>query len=388
MANSYPFSDPVAISRNTANSLGTEFADLRRGLSGLSQPMYGATSGTISGVFPDGVGSAGISNALQGSVSSGLTVQHNAGNYALDRGSGNLYLGMAYSNFTLTLDQGDATNPRIDMVVIRHADPGLTGETTATQSAWPQVLKGTPAASPTKPTNQLTPTDVPLTSYTVGGGSNRNNILAVADERLLIVARGGIYPKADQDTRPGAYEGQYRDNVATNGLERWNGEVWEQVATPASWTQFTPTLYSAAGQVNLGSGGVAFGAYQLMGKTLRVRYLFQAVRPCNMGTGSIYTLLPAGLVAASGVSGIADQHGRCQVNTEDAGYQMWVGDAEVYAGQNKIYPMFPLSASTPVMGNYTVATQSGGVGTGIPLIPSGYPDPTRGLGIYIEMEVQ
>lgn len=393
MANTYPFSDPVGVSLDTTHSIGLEAIDHRRGLGALSQPQFGNASGTISGVFPGATPSSGPPDDLAFYAVSGLTVSFRSGHYACDRGAGNLFLGMSYGGWSVTLDSGDEVNPRIDMVVIRVRDPGpggLDANKGDTESARPIVLKGTPAASPLKPTAQLTNGDVPLWSFTVGAGSNANSVIADADERLAVVARGGIYPAPSWDTRVGAYEGHYRDNVATNALERWSGTAWEQVASPAAWTQFTPTLYSQDGACNLGSGGIAQGAYQVMGKTARVRYYFVAKRPCNLGHGSIYVLLPAGMVAASATTGagVGDQHGRCQVNTEDAGYQKWVGDAEMWAGTNKLYATFPLNASTSVLGYYSAATPNGGAGSGVPSIPNGFPDPTRGLGINIELEIK
>lgn len=384
MANTYSFADPVAITKATANNLGLEMIDLRRGLSGLSQPMYGGTVGALTGVFPDGTASAGLPNPLWASYS-GLTVTFNGGNYAVDRGGGNLYLGMAYAGWSMTLDVGDAINPRIDTVVIRHRDPGLAGEENATQSAWPVILKGTPAASPSKPTAQITAADVPLMSFTVGGGGNANTILASSDERLFITARGGIYPRGSQDSRPGAYEGHYRDNQVTGALERWDGNAWTVIASAMEWTPFTPGLWSSAGAVNLGSGGQAAGRYQVIGKLLRVRYAWDANTGCNFGYGPIYTRLPAGLIAASQ---LGDHHGRAQLNTETGGYRQWLGDAGLWSGTNQVFLWFPKSQSDVTTAQYQVASSQGQAGTGIPYIANGFPDPLRGLTAQLDVEIQ
>lgn len=388
MANDFPFSDPVAITRSAASSLGVEMADLRRGLSGLSQPMYAGTAGAISGVFPDGTNGAGIANALQGSVVSGRTLGFNAGNYAIDRGAGNLYLGMAYQTWTLTLDQGDAVNPRIDMVVIRHADPGLSGETSTTQSAWPVILKGSPAATPVKPTAQMTAADVPLLSCTVGGGSNANAILALTDERQIIVTRGGIYPRHSNDARPGAYEGHYRDNVANDNLERWSGTAWEPVASPAVWTTFTPRLIATGTNtdINIGTNAIKTCRYQLLGKTLRFQYFFKwGAQPWNGGSGAIYTLLPTGYVAADNTfTWWFSSHlwvNNAQGTVGDIGGWGWMR-----GGTNKLQPSFPVTANNLIQGYYTIANAQGAGNTGCPQV-NAYPEGGE-LAISGQIEVQ
>lgn len=375
MANAYPLADPVAISRNTTNSLGVEMADLRRGLSGLIQPMYGAASGAISGVLPDGISGSGFGNGLQYTQTSGLTGSVNAGNYAFDRGSGNTYLGMAYSSFNLTHDQGDAVNPRVDCVIIRHRDPGLSGETTTTQSAFPVILKGTPAATPQKPTSQVTSTDLLIASVTVGGGSNANNILAITDERLQITARGGIYQAATWDTRPGAYEGQYRDNLANNNLERWSGTVWQPVASPAVWTQITPRLIADGTKLdaNIGTGATKLCRYQLLGKTLRFQYFFKwGTPPFNAGYGNLYTLLPAGLVAATtDFSWWNTAH--LWINNQNGVVADYGGWSFIRGGQNILTPSFPVSNDLSSCAFYRVAAQQGTSGQGVPQV-TGYPE--------------
>lgn len=386
MANTFPFSDPIGVSLDSAHSIGLEAIDHRRGQGGLSQPMYGNTFGTLSGVFPGGTTGAGIHNDLGFTGASGLTVNFNAGHYACDRGTGNLFLGMAYAGWSLNLDSGDAVNPRIDMIVIRVRDPGpdgLDAGSNVSESARPTVLKGSPAASPSKPTGQLTNGDVPLWSFTVGGGSNANAIIANQDERLSVVARGGIYPRPAWDTRPGAYEGQYRDNEATKSLERWNGSVWDAVASPAVWNQFTPALYSSGGKCSLGSGGIAAGYYIIVGKILHLRYTFYAQPGVNMGYGAIYTYLPPGLIAAR----YGEQHIYCKINCPVPQTQIYMGECFVAENQTIMQPYFPLSSTNNVIGYYKAADQAGVPDHSVPYIPNGFADPAI-LCIQGTLEIQ
>ncbi len=380
-------SDPVAITRDAANALGISALDMRQGLTGLSAPSTGNTFGGISGVFPGGTSGGGLSNDCQVFASSGMTVTVNGGHYAADRGSLGAYLGMITGAVAVTHGSANVSNPRIDYVVIRTRDPGV--DTGTTQSAYIQVLPGSPAAVPTEPSNQMTSGDVLLAAVTIR--ANTSSVLSsdISDRRKFIAARGGIQPTNPLNaSSAGSYEGDYRDNTATNALERWNGSAWEVVASPAAWVRFTPQLFSdGAGAVNLGSGGVAQGAYQQIGKTLRVRYYFQAVRPCNLGYGNIYTKLPNNLYSAVSPG---DHHGRCQLNTQPPGgaYLSWIGDAGVFSNSNLVYPSFNKTVTDNTFAPYRVAASQGAIGTGIPFLTNEYPDPLRGLGISVELEVQ
>jgi len=126
----------------------------------------------------------------------------------------------------LTFADGDASNPRIDsvMIVIRDDPYDSTGFTDIRVI----VEQGTPAASPTAPN---LPTEASLRLWDVrveagasagGGGIDWNT--AVTDRRMWCVALGGIAlgPVA------GAYAGEWRDSGGPAGtLSRYNGTAWE-----------------------------------------------------------------------------------------------------------------------------------------------------------------
>lgn len=393
VANTQPISDPIGVSKSSTASIGLEAIDHRRGQGAVAQSQHGNTFGTISGVFPGGTSGAGKSNDLQGFVSSGRTVTHNAGHFAVDRGVGNLYLGMVYAGISLTLDAGDPVNPRIDLVVLRVRDPGLSGDGIVDanfESAKLVVLKGTPAASPLKPTGQLTSGDLPLTYFTVGFGANANTIIATEDARLFVVARGGITPFAPADTRPGAYEGDYADDPDTDTLMRWNGASWEPIASSAPWREMTPKLYSSGGgECLLGTGGVSRGRYQLLGRILRFRYFFRAGTGCNLGSGYITTRLPAGYKSV--VDNMDGQHIRCQLNTRSIGFgpqSIWIGDCYIDDDDTVLQPFFPNSRDNCTLNAYRVAATAGQPGASIPFVgPTAYADPIGALTIDGEVEV-
>lgn len=126
----------------------------------------------------------------------------------------------------LTFADGDASNPRIDsvMIVIRDDPYDSTGFTDVRC----MVVQGAPAASPSAP---ALPTQASLRLFDVrvekgasAGGGGISWSTAVTDRRTWAVALGGI----GVGNNPGAYAGQYRDSGGAAGtLSRFNGTAWE-----------------------------------------------------------------------------------------------------------------------------------------------------------------
>jgi hypothetical protein len=222
-----------------------------------------------------------------------------------------------------------------------------------------------------------------LSATTVARGATSLTQDNISDRRLFIVARGAIVPRPSWDTRDGAYEGQYGDNLATDGLERWSGSKWEQVASPAVWSAFTPALFSDAGQASLGTGGSAYGRYISNGKILDFRMEFRASRPCNLGYGGVYTKLPSGFTSAAQ----RESHVQCKLNLYDAIYDVYFGDALIQPNDNKVYPSFPPTTTDVRLRQYKVATQSGVAGASVPVVPGGFADPYI-LNISGRIEIQ
>ncbi len=126
----------------------------------------------------------------------------------------------------LTFADGDASNPRIDcvMLVIRDDPYDSTGFTDVRCI----VVQGTPAASPVSP---ALPTEASLRLWDVrveagvsagSGGIDWNT--KKTDRRLYCVSLGGI----GIGNNPGTYAGQWRDSGGSTGtLSRYNGTAWE-----------------------------------------------------------------------------------------------------------------------------------------------------------------
>lgn len=356
----------------------------------LGPPGVGNAVSGQTGIFPGGTVGPGLPNRCAVSPAGAMTVAVSGGQYCVDRGIAlGMFLGSVTGSVTVTHPSASPTNPRIDYVVIRTRDPGV--DSNVTESAKIVILSGNAAPVPPEPSDQLTSGDVLLAAVTVRAGTVAIVATDISDRRVFVTARGGVTPYNPALGKPvGSYEGQYFDNSETEALERWDGTKLVEIAQASPWVEFTPVLTSQAGPVYLGPGGIAEGAYQKLGKTLNVRYYFQAFRPCNLGFGQIYTLLPAGFVATTAAGPDFYQHGRAQLNTEPPGigYQSWYGDAGIYAGSNAVLPSFPLSASQSNGFWYQVAAQAGVPGGGIPNLPNEFPDPLRGLGLQLTIQIQ
>ncbi len=126
----------------------------------------------------------------------------------------------------IAFTDGDASNPRIDsvMIVIREDAYDSTGFTDVNL----EVVEGTPAASPVAPDLPTTASLrlfnvlVPAGTSAGGGGIDWDN--NVTDVRTYCVAVGGI----TIGNPAGAYAGQWKDTGgATGTLSRYNGTAWE-----------------------------------------------------------------------------------------------------------------------------------------------------------------
>ena len=126
----------------------------------------------------------------------------------------------------LTFADGDASNPRIDsvMIVIRDDPYDSTGFTDVRV----MIVQGTPAASPVAPalptTASLRLHDVRVNAGVSAGGGGIDWGTLVTDRRSYCVALGGIA----LGNAPGAYPGQWRDSGGAAGtLSRYSGSAWE-----------------------------------------------------------------------------------------------------------------------------------------------------------------
>ncbi|WP_416977635.1 hypothetical protein [Streptomyces sp. T028] len=211
---------------------------------------------------------------------------------------------------TLTFADGDASNPRIDLVVLRIYDD-LYDDSGFTKAAV-EIIKGTPGATPAVPAVPGIGLPVYQVRVRAGtsagtGGINWND--DVTDLRTPTVAVGGILPVYGE-TGNGAYPGQYRDSggalqrwdgsawvgypsalggiapagtVATASytgqyrdssdgtLQRWDGSTWVSYQRVPSWSSYTPVWYSSTGTAPVVGNGSLNGRYVKLGTLVHVR---------------------------------------------------------------------------------------------------------------------
>lgn len=392
MANLSQMSDPFAVRRDATNSVGNGTDDVRLGLGGLGHPLPGGgTFGFGSGIFPTVTASGAITDcqvqANTPTPNMGAVV--NFGNYQIARSYHGIYLGSITAPVPITFAAANASNPRIDLVVIRIRD-GDVDTPLPERTADIVVFTGTPSATPVAPTDQLTEGDFLLASVTIWGMQVLSS--DIVGHRVYAVARGGIYPASSADTRAGGFPGQMRYNMVSSTYEGWEAVsgAWVPVTSLTSWSSFAPELYyQPSGQpvdftrvCNLGSGKAVSCRYRTIGKELRLNYYFDwGTSPWNMGYGPIFTLLPAGTYAKQ----------ETHLHTElfvSSNSSRWHGNTVIFAGSNIMYMQFPTSSGDCRLGYYQGASSSSQLsGTGIPFISGNFPQGGT-LSIVGIMEIQ
>lgn len=187
---------------------------------GIMTPNSSSPLSTANGVIPSGTS---MNLTSTGAMSAQIEIGRAVVQGLLTQGC---YPVVITAPEALTFADGDATNPRIDsvMIVIRDDPYDSTGATTVTC----EIVVGTPAASPTAPalptTASLRLFDVRVEAGISAGGGGIDWGTKVTDRRTWAVALGGI----GVGNNPGAYAGQWRDSGGSAGtLSRYNGTAWE-----------------------------------------------------------------------------------------------------------------------------------------------------------------
>lgn len=385
MSNLSTLTDPTFVTRDTTNTIGVTALDARYGIAGLADTTASGTLAYDTGVFPGYSSGTVIQDCriIQSSTAS-MTVQISPGNYQVGRANLGAYLGAVTGNTNVTATGANGSNPRIDYVILRVREPVVDG--TVTASVVPMVLAGTPAASPTESAaaSQVTDGDIVLAAMTVRAGATSILQSDIADKRKFLSARGGVSIKSATDTSNGSFPGQWRDNTATNTLERWSGSAWQPVATPATWLQYTPRLIAAGTgtDISIGTGATYSGHYTQVGKMLTLNLSFYwGTTPFNGGSGMIYSLLPSGFVSGSNPQWI-HCHARFKLPAgAPTTYTDLMGETLIPANSTQIQPWFPVSIGGAVSpaailstAPYTIANPAFTAASGVPIITGGFPE--------------
>lgn len=150
-----------------------------------------------SGVINNSVGS------LQVLPVSGMTIKVGSGFAIVGNTTSNLQSGYKTGTMTsrnLTVPTADATNPRIDKVVI-----GVNDNGDSTSAGYVDIIQGTPAASPTAP---ATPANA-LVLATVRVNANSTSVAStnITDARVYTTAAGGVVPWPSLTGIPAGHQG-------------------------------------------------------------------------------------------------------------------------------------------------------------------------------------
>lgn len=209
----------------TETETGQSRADTRLSPTGTMTPSGALTS--TGGVIP---GSAGGEYLMSGlyvfGESAGMRASVAPGRAVIQgRGSAGAYPVVLTDYTEVTFGDGDASNPRIDLVVVRVYDAQADGG--ARTEAVLEVVVGKAEATPEPPL--LPEASLPLARVLVPAGASVGTggiawADAVYDMRVSTVAVGGILADSWNRETPGGYPGQYRDTSST--LQRWDGARW------------------------------------------------------------------------------------------------------------------------------------------------------------------
>jgi hypothetical protein len=233
------------------------------------------------------------------------------------------------STTTNGVNSADSSNPRVDLLYIRHDDPAESAGPAA-PAAVIGYLAGTAAATPSLPATPARA--IPLARINVPKLNNGSPTITLIAP--VTVAAGGIMPVADSTLYPATpYVGQFIDD-ATLGLQRWDGTAWQAYGKggDTGWLDIPyATGFAFAGTTSDSKMQVRIknGVWYVQGTVLRtagnlaassaytVSGVLPVPRPSSSGNG--YSTKPlAGGGGAAGAGGYIDASNRLVVNTGPA----------------------------------------------------------------------
>ncbi|MFD7220742.1 hypothetical protein [Streptomyces sp. NPDC056730] len=209
----------------TDSESGQSRADTRLSPTGTMAPTGALTS--QSGVIPGSQGGSELMDALYVyGATAGMTAMVSPGRAVIQSyGPAGAYPVVVTDHTPVTFADGDASNPRLDLVVlaVRDGQFDSSGRTEAVL----EVIQGVPAGTPEAP--RVPDAALPLARVTVPAGSSAGSggldwSTALYDLRDTTVAVGGILAESWNREVNGGYVGQYRDTGSE--FQRWDGRRW------------------------------------------------------------------------------------------------------------------------------------------------------------------
>ncbi|WP_371791188.1 hypothetical protein OG285_14800 [Streptomyces sp. NBC_01471] len=231
------------VNRTDAES-GQSRSDTRLAPTGTMTPTSGLTS--RGGIIPGSPDGKSLMSAFYVfSSTAGMTATVAPGRAVVQgTAAAGAYPVVLTDYTTVVFADGDANNPRVDLVVLRIYDAQYdnTGRTEAVL----EIVQGSPAGTPQAPA--APDAALPLATVQIPAGASVGTggiawASAVANLRTSTVAAGGILPLYGNTAEGGAYPGQYRD--ISSQLQRWDGSQW--VSYPSQTCGIAPAGQLATG---------------------------------------------------------------------------------------------------------------------------------------------
>jgi hypothetical protein len=214
---------------------------------------------------------------------------------------------------TVTVDAGDATNPRRDLIVARVYDSAI-GDASTTFAI--EVVTGTPAASPSDPA--VPAGAIPLARISVGVNASSVSSANIASLRKSTTAPGAVRSLLEGDstatTTDGYLQGEMRFRKGAGSIpdmvEYWGSDGTWHSLTPqdvvcrvnfsGSVTIGTPDTFAQGGwsavedPYGMFHGAPGAGTYSYVQIPSDGRYLFSYHTSMNPGTGSVAATISKG----------------------------------------------------------------------------------------------
>ncbi|MCA1191610.1 hypothetical protein [Saccharopolyspora sp. 6V] len=336
-----------------------------RGYSGyMVQPEGGVMPGGDQ--YNSGLGVAATSPAS-------MQVQLIAGQCIIPVADQHAYLCTLPTIPLLDIAAAHQTNDRIDLVI---AEVVEDLETSANSLFQVRVVTGTPSATPAVPSltgiKCLVLAEVYVTRAVTSIAQT-----AITDRRYFTRAAGGVRLAYNDNDRAPSGNGDMRVKLSSRSVEVGFDNAWYQIGSAQGWKTWDAKLYADNGgaQVTLGTGGSVNAKYQLLGKMLTIRALFTwGASGFYSPPGNIVTYLPSGLVNGAVHQKIMASLYVPGTVSPTNGRGNYVGQAIVWENSSKVSPMFPFGQGDCRVEYYRIAQTAGTAGTGVPLVPGGYPE--------------
>jgi len=202
--------------------------------------------GVLPGVFSSSLGAYRSYHVTENSPT-GSSVLVQPGHAVVTRTGQGLYLCPNSTARVVALDAADATNPRIDLIVLQVLDQPLGDSVTQVQV---RAVTGTPAGSPVAPA--LPTGAIPLARVAVAAAPTGNTIVNanITDLRKSTGLNGSIRS---------LLAGDLATDAGVPGDLRYNAGLFER------WTSSSGGLWQPYAQVNQGFGYVSSATYNTNG---------------------------------------------------------------------------------------------------------------------------